>query len=64
MITHQEVPNCTITVADANNFLTAYGPDVAALKGKTRRGQAPHVPSNQLITIDPTLLSVHRDVTL
>jgi hypothetical protein len=59
------IRNSPITPDDAKRALAIYGPDVATLKGKTRRGaDAPHVPSFKAIPIPAPILLHHRDVTL
>jgi hypothetical protein len=59
------IRNSPITADDAKRATAIYGPDVAALKGKTRRGaDAPHVPSFKAIPIPAPILLHHRDVTL
>ena len=50
MIREQHLPNCLVTVDDANGAVKVkiYGTDVATLQGKTTRRTPEHVPSNQL----------------
>eukprot|EP00980_Cylindrotheca_fusiformis_P025883 scaffold14797_cov113-Cylindrotheca_fusiformis.AAC.1 len=64
MINEAQVDNCPVTTDDANNFLKVYGPDVAALKGKTVRCTAKRVASNQRIPVPRSILAAHRDMTL
>jgi hypothetical protein len=64
MIVQNQLPNCPITIDDAKNMLQAYGPDTAALKGKTTRRTAPqHVASNQRIPLDSRILAAHGKIT-
>ena len=48
MIRENQLQNCPITVDDANHALKIYGPDIAALRGKTTRTTPVHVPSDQI----------------
>jgi hypothetical protein len=51
-------------VDDANRALKIFGPDLAALRGKTVRRQVEHVPSNQSDSVLSSMLKEHGDVTL
>lgn len=64
MIRDNLLVNCPVTVDDANRAVKIYGPDVAALRGKTTRRTPPHVPSHTLRPIPSSLLEAHRLVTL
>ena len=64
MIRENQLQNCPITVDDANRALKIYGPDLAALRGKTTRTTPAHVPSNQLQPIPSEIMEAHKNVTL
>ena len=64
MIREQHLPNCPVTVDDANRAVKIYGTDVAALQGKTTRRTPEHVPSNQLYPLPLSLLDAHKQVTI
>ena len=57
--------NCTVTVADAKRATLIYGPDVAAIKGKTTRtAEAPRVPCFDPIPVPPHIREHYNDVVL
>jgi hypothetical protein len=59
------ITNCPVTVDDAKRALIIYGPDLAAIKGKTTRGKlTPHVPSFVAVPIPAPILEHHHQVTL
>jgi hypothetical protein len=64
MIRENQLDGCPITVDDANRALQIYGPDLAALRGKTVRRQIDHVPSNQSDPVLSSILMDHGNVTL
>ncbi len=64
MITQRQLPGCPATLDDAENMLRVYGPNVPALKGKTTRRTPGHVASNQIVSLDPRILTAHKNVTL
>ena len=64
MISHRQLPNCPVTLDDARNMMIAYGPNTAAIQGKTTRSKPKHVLSNRLVPLEPSILQAHRDVTL
>ena len=53
-----------MTEADARNMISAYGPDVHALRGKTVRRRAPHVPSSRRIIPPDSILRANNNVVL
>jgi hypothetical protein len=57
------IQNCPVTVQDIDVALEIWGPDVAALKGKTSRGKSPIVAPD-FVKVPPDILSAHRDVCL
>jgi len=58
------IRNCPVTVDDAKRALLIYGPDVAALKGKTTKGPSQHVPTFNPVRVPGFILQHHSDVTL
>jgi hypothetical protein len=59
------INNCPITLDDAHRALAIYGPDVAALKGKTTRTTAaPRAPTFAAVPLPSTVLAHHQNVTL
>jgi len=59
------IRNCPVTVDDhAKRALLIYGPDVAALKGKTTKGSSQHVPTFNPVQVPGFILQHHSDVTL
>jgi hypothetical protein len=64
MIRENQVRNCPITVDDANRAIKIYGPDVAALRGKTTRTTPTHVTSDQLRPLSFNILYAHKEITL
>jgi len=58
------IRNCPVTVDDAKRALLIYGPNVAALKGKTTKGPSQHVPTFNPVQIQGFILQHHSDVTL
>jgi hypothetical protein len=54
--------NCPVTVADVKRALYIYGPDVAALKGKTTKGTCPGAPMTELLTVPDYILEHHEEV--
>ena len=54
--------NCPVTLADADNAIAIYGPDIASCKGKTTRTTPVRVRTN-IIPIPPVILSRHKLVT-
>jgi len=58
------IRNCPVTVDDAKRALLIYGPDVAALKGKTTKGPSQHVPTFNPLQVPGFILQHHSDVTL
>ena len=60
-----QIRNCPVTPGDAARALEIYGPDIAALKGKsTRTTPAPRVPTFTAVPLPPPVLTHHRNVTL
>ena len=59
------IRNCPIMVDDAKCASIIYGPDLAAIKGKTTQSAAaPHVPTFQAIPIPAHIATHHRNLTL
>jgi hypothetical protein len=57
------IKDCPITVADIDIALEIWGPDIAALKGKTSRSKPPIVAPD-FVKVPKDILSAHRDVCL
>ena len=65
IIGHNLVLNCPVTVDDAKRALYIWGPDIATVKGTTRRGKAAaHIPNYRAVPIPSPILEFHRDVIL
>lgn len=60
MIREKQLQNCLITVDDANHVLAIYGPDIAALRGKTTQMTPTHVASDQMRPLPFKLLDAHK----
>jgi hypothetical protein len=59
------IRNCPVTADDARRALTIYGPDIAALKGKTTKtDMSPRVPTFEAVTLPAHVVEHHRNVTL
>ena len=58
------IRNCPVTVADVRRALYLYGPDVAALKGKTPRSKPTHIPSVSVVPIPTSILASHPTITI
>ena len=63
MIQSGLLKNCPVTLADVDNAITIYGPDIASLKGKTTRTTPARVRTN-IIPVPPVILSRHKLVTV
>jgi len=61
---HNHVQNLPITVHKIETYIKTFGPHPAAVKGKTRRSTPKHIPSNDLLPVPPSMLSLHKQVTL
>ncbi|KAI2501302.1 Reverse transcriptase (RNA-dependent DNA polymerase) [Fragilaria crotonensis] len=59
------IRNCPVTPDDARRALIIYGPDIAALKGKTTHAPpAPRAPTFVAVPLPAPVLLHHRNVTL
>ena len=58
------IKDLPVTEADARNMISAYGPDVHALRGKAVRRRAPHVPSSRRILPPDSILRANKNVVL
>jgi hypothetical protein len=59
------IRNCPVTPNDARWAVLIYGPDIAAIKGKTTRTHAaPRAPTFEAVPIPAPLLQHHRRITL
>ena len=63
MISNNLLHDCPVTVEAINNTETIFGPDMAALKGKTTRPKAPTIRCN-LIKVPPSIRLHHNDVEI
>ena len=63
MIRMNLINNNSVTTKDINLAARAFGPDVAAIKGKTTRTNPAPAVSN-LVEIPDELLETHQDVTI
>ena len=64
LLTHNGIRNCPVLPAHAKRALYLFGPDVAALKGKTTRATPNHVPDHDVIPVPQHVKRWHNDVTL
>jgi len=64
MIRENQLKHCPITVEDANRALHIYGPDVAALRGKTTRTTPTHVPPDQIRPLPLDIIQAHGNITI
>jgi hypothetical protein len=59
------IRNCPVTPDDARRAVLIYGPDIAAIKGKTTRTHAaPRAPTFEAVPIPAPILQHHRRITL
>ena len=59
------IRNCPVTPADARRADIIYGPDIATIKGKSKRREAAaRVPTFEAVPIPPPVLAHHLDITL
>ena len=58
------IKDLPVTEADAKNMISAYGPDVHALRGKTVRCRVPHVPASRRILPPDSTLRAKKNVVL
>ncbi len=65
ILTKNLIRNCPVTPDDARRVSHIYGPDVAALKGKTVRSEAaPRAPTFEAVPLPAPITLHHRNVTL
>lgn len=64
MIQEHQLGNCPITVEDAQRAAIIYGPDIAALRGKTVRKGIDHVPTDKTESLPMEIRQAHDKVTL
>ena len=64
LISTNQIRKCPFTVADVKRFFYIYGPDAAALKGKTKKRNGDKNPPPILTTLPDDVLTMHRDVKL
>jgi hypothetical protein len=59
------IRNCPVTPEDAKRALLIYGPDIAAIKGKTTRSApSERVPTFEAVQLPPPIMEHHRKVTI
>ena len=63
-LTTRLVRNSPITTVDAKTTLEIYGPNVAALKGKTTRTKPTSVITESIIPVPQEILQLHKSVTV
>jgi hypothetical protein len=64
MIQNNSIQNCLIDISDVKIAYKVYGPNVAALQGKTARRTPTHVSSTAIVPLPLDLINEHKDVTL
>lgn len=64
MVQTNQLKNCPVTVEVAKRAARIYGPNIAALRGKTTRRAIKHVPSDLKIELPPEILTAYKKVTL
>ena len=64
VLSTNQLRNCPVTVADARRAFQIYGPDVAGLKGKTVKKKNIPAPNITILTLPPSILKNHGNVTL
>ena len=57
------IKNNNVTTKDVNLALKAFGPDIAAIKGKTTRSKPPPVVDN-IIELPEELIEINKDIEL
>ena len=62
-VKHNLINNCPITIKDIEAAEKIYGPDIAALKGKTIRKQPMQV-NTDIIAVPENIKQMHHDVIL
>jgi hypothetical protein len=63
VIQSNQIKDCPVTVADNDVATAIWGPDIAALKGKTPRSKPTPVVSD-FVKIPESILDMHKDVIL
>ena len=58
------IKDCPVTVRDAEVALKVWGPNIAALKGKTTRKAAKSVKVEDIVEIPKEMIAMHKNVTL
>ena len=58
------INDCPVTVRDAEVALKVWGPNIAALKGKTTHKVAKSVKVEDLVEIPKEMIAMHKNVTL
>ena len=64
MIRNGRLRNSPIDVEDAHRSVAIFGPDVAALRGKTTRQTPYHVAALPMSPVPPAILQAHRNICL
>jgi len=60
-IENSHIHDCPVTAADVKRCVYIYGPEIAILKGKTKRKQPLHVPHLHLVPL-PKSISDHHSI--
>ena len=58
------IKDCPVTVRDAEVALKVWGPNIAALKGKTTRKAAKSVKVEDIVEIPKEMIAMHKNATL
>ena len=62
-LTTRMVQNSPVTKTDAKNALDIYGPNIAALKGKTTRKKPTRIDTESIIPVPQEILELHKSIT-
>ena len=63
-IRNNTLKNCPVTTDDANRALYIYGPDVAALRGKTKRRQPKPADALPIVQVPRNILKAHPHIDI
>ena len=63
-LSHNLIRNCPITLADAEQALFIWGPDLGSIKGKRVHKTPKHIPDEALVPLPMNIMLHHINVTL